>query len=271
MATRLKDLTVTKVDFVDRGANPKASILITKRDKPSIVLENQDTEGLFKSFMGKFMSLFKDYFEKENHLKKSQNGGNKDMKFDVEKMTSEDAEIFKSLREKYEIDEPAPMPATKKADEGNEGEGEEGEEGRSGKDNGNKPAPQAKSADPEITELKKRLEYFENKELLDVAKKYEVLGKKPEEFVETLKSYKAAGDSVYNSVIAALDAAVDAIEKSQMFTEIGKKGNGDNGSGTTSKVQKFAQDIMKSDPSLNMYQAIDKAYQMHPELQDEEE
>lgn len=269
MAKRLKDLTVTKVDFVDRGANPKASILITKRDKTPTVLENQDTEGLFKSFIGKFMSLFKDYSEKENHIEKSQNGGNKEMKFDVSKMTSEDAEIFKSLREKYEIEEPIPTPTTKKDNKGSDGG--EGKDDKSTKTKDGEPTPQAKSADPDIAELKKRLEYFENKELLDVAKKYEVLGKKPEEFVETLKSYKAAGDTVYNSVIADLDAAVDAVEKSQMFTEIGKKGNGGDGSGSTSKVQKFAQDIMKSDPSLNMYQAIDKVYQMHPELQDEEE
>lgn len=279
MAKRLKDLTVTKVDFVDRGANPKAHIMITKRNNKPASAEpennNQNIEGLFKSFCDKIVSFFKeDYSIKESSLVKSHNinGGNKEMKFDVEKMTDEDAKVFKSLREKYEIEEPAPMPAAKKANEGSNGESE-GEDGRSGKNNGNepKPMPQAKSADPEITELKKRLEYFENKELLDVAKKYEILGKKPEAFVETLKNYKAAGDTVYDSVIADLDTAVAAVEKSQMFTEIGKKGNGGVSSGATSKVQKHAQEIMKSNPSLNMYQAIDKAYQMHPELINEEE
>ncbi len=269
MAKKLRDLTVTKVDFVDRGANPKAHIMITKRNSDQGNAESENNnhciERLFKSFGDGIMSLFKEgYTIAKTPLAETQNinGGNEEMKFDVAKMTSEDAEIFKSLREKYEVKEPTPTPTAKKDD----GEGSGGS-----KTEGHKLEPQAKSIDPEITKLKKRLEYFENKELLDVAKKYEVLGKKPEEFVETLKSYKAAGDSVYNSIIADLDAAVAAVEKSQMFTEIGKKGNGGESSGATSKVQKHAQEVMKSDPNLNMYQAIDKVYQMHPELIDEEE
>ena len=30
MATKLKDLKITKVDFVDTGANPKANVLLYK-------------------------------------------------------------------------------------------------------------------------------------------------------------------------------------------------------------------------------------------------
>ena len=30
MATKLKDLKITKVDFVDTGANPKANVLLKK-------------------------------------------------------------------------------------------------------------------------------------------------------------------------------------------------------------------------------------------------
>ena len=32
MATKLKDLKITKVDFVDKGANPKANIMLYKNE-----------------------------------------------------------------------------------------------------------------------------------------------------------------------------------------------------------------------------------------------
>lgn len=264
MAKRLKDLTVTKVDFVDKGANPKAHILVTKRDNSQTSAENinVDTDGIVKGIASKLTSLLKGYFSQGDTLLQKNNGGNEEMKFDVSKMTAEEAKVFKSLEEKYGIKEQT----EKKADEDVDSEDENDEEEKKGK--GSKTSHQAKSADAEITALRKRLEYFENKELLEVAKRYEVLGKKPEEFAETLKSYKAAGGTVYDDVITALDEAVAAVNKSQMFSEIGKKGS--DSSGATSKIQKFAQEIMKSDPNVNMYQAIDKAYQLHPELINEE-
>lgn len=53
----------------------------------------------------------------------------------------------------------------------------------------------------EIAELRKFRQDAENRELLAVAKKYELLGKKPEELVPVLKSLKAAGGTAYNDKI----------------------------------------------------------------------
>lgn len=57
MATKLKDLKVTKVDFVDAGANPKASVMLYKNKdgKPGAEQEGQSHEepkheGVLKRF-----------------------------------------------------------------------------------------------------------------------------------------------------------------------------------------------------------------------------
>lgn len=77
-------------------------------------------------------------------------------------------------------------------------------------------------------ELRKAREFRENVEtqqLTEVAKKYALLGKKPEELVPVLKSLKAAGGSAYDDMIGLLDSNLAAVEKSGVFSEIGKRGS----------------------------------------------
>ena len=53
MATKLKNLDVTKVDFVDAGANQRADIKLTKRKEPEgAETPPEPAEGLFKRFLG---------------------------------------------------------------------------------------------------------------------------------------------------------------------------------------------------------------------------
>ena len=123
----------------------------------------------------------------------------------------------------------------------------------------------------EIAELRKFRQDAENRELLTVAKKYELLGKKPEELVPVLKSLKAAGGTAYNDMIGVLDANLEAVQKSGAFSEIGKRG-GDHSHTTTgaddawSQIEKKAEEIRKSAPTMGYYEAIDKACQQNPEL-----
>lgn len=123
----------------------------------------------------------------------------------------------------------------------------------------------------EIAELRKFRQDAENRELLTVAKKYELLGKKPEELVPVLKSLKAAGGTAYNDMIGVLDANLEAVQKSGAFSEIGKRG-GDHSHATTgaddawSQIEKRAEEIRKSAPTMDYYEAIDQACQQNPEL-----
>lgn len=114
----------------------------------------------------------------------------------------------------------------------------------------------------ELEHLRKAVNAQEDRELAAVAKKYEVIGKKPEELVPVLKSLK--GTSAYDEMISVMDAAVDAVEKSALFTEIGKTGHGTGDA--MKQANEKAAEIMKADPDLSHAQALDRAFQQNPEL-----
>lgn len=119
----------------------------------------------------------------------------------------------------------------------------------------------------EIEELKKFREAAEEKELQAVAKKYEIIGKKPDELVPVLKELKAAGGSAYNDMVAMLDQTVDAIEKSGLFVEIGKTGGSSSGSsGAWARAEAQAVELMKSKTGITMQQALDAVFVSDPGL-----
>lgn len=114
----------------------------------------------------------------------------------------------------------------------------------------------------ELERLRKAVDAQEDRELEAVAKKYEAIGKKPEELVPVLKSLK--GTPAYDEMISVMDAAVDAVEKSALFTEIGKTGHGTGDA--MKQADEKAAEIMKADPKLTHAQALDKVFEMNPEL-----
>lgn len=114
----------------------------------------------------------------------------------------------------------------------------------------------------ELEHLRKAVNAQEDRELETVAKKYEVIGKKPEELIPVLKSLK--GTSAYDEMISVMDAAVDAVEKSALFTEIGKTGHGTGDA--MKQANEKAAEIMKADPNLSHAQALDRVFQQNPEL-----
>ena len=203
------------------------------------------------------------------------------MKFDVSKMTSAELAVFEELKKRYGVE-----------DEG--GEAPESTE-PVGKAAGAEaptpqPAPAAQVTAPaaeggediykglhptvkaELEALKKRLADADHKEMLSVAKKYEIIGKKPEELAKTLEGLKAAGGTAYDDMISTLDAAVDMVNNSGVFGEIGKRGvNPVSGADTIAKVNTFAKELMKAEPELSHAEAVDKAWALHPELVDEYE
>lgn len=119
----------------------------------------------------------------------------------------------------------------------------------------------------ELQRLQKRADEADEKELAEIAKKYEIIGKKPEELVPVLKSLKSAGGSAYTDMIGILDASVEAVSKSSMFTEIGKSGGyGGSEPDAWSKIEKKADEIQVANPDMNRQMAIDKACQQNPQL-----
>lgn len=110
----------------------------------------------------------------------------------------------------------------------------------------------------ELEELKKFREAVEDKELTEAAGKYAVIGKKAEELAPLFKSLKAAGGSAYDDMIAVLDQAVDTVEKSGVFSEIGKSGHGGAEGGAWAEAEAKAVELMKSKAGLSKAQALDE-------------
>lgn len=109
------------------------------------------------------------------------------------------------------------------------------------------------------------IEEQQKKEQVDLAKKYDILGQKPEELGAQLYELKKSNPDMYNTCISMLDSQVALIEKSPMFAEIGKSGNalGEyNGlSGAEAKADAKAKEIMKADPGKSYTEAIAKAWE----------
>ncbi len=121
------------------------------------------------------------------------------------------------------------------------------------------PAPELQAALDELANLKKS---FEMKEMTDVAKKYAALGKNEEELAKTLYDMKKSNEANYNAYIAILDESLDIVNKSGLFTEVGKSAGGQSTSGgAVAKVEAKAREIQKSDPNTTWDAAIAKAWQ----------
>lgn len=211
---------------------------------------------------------------KKKDQNKNQNDakGAEEMKIDKSKLTPAELAFLQSIEKRYGEEEgaagaegvtppvqnPEGTPATEVGKSNTPAQGTDG-----GEDiyKGMHPAVRA-----ELENLKKFREATEERELEDVAKKYEIIGKKKEELVPVLKSLKAAGGTAYTDMIAVLDGAVAAVEKSGAFTEIGKSG----GAGTTDgaawlKAETQAAEVMKS-KNVTKAQALDEVFQNDPEL-----
>ena len=128
-----------------------------------------------------------------------------------------------------------------------------------------------KSADPQLTAALERLETLEKSlamnEFTEIAKKYAPLGEKEEELAQTLYDMKKSNEANYEAYIAVLDKSLGLVEKSGIFTEIGKSGAAYGASGgTIGKVEAIASEIQKSDPAMSREAAIAKAWETNPEL-----
>lgn len=202
---------------------------------------------------------------------KTAKGAQEDMKIDKSKLTPEELAALEAIEKKAGIqDDPAPegnpSPTAKPTATPTQKFAEPSAPAAPATDDGEDiykglhPAVKA-----ELERLRKQADAVEERELQDVAKKYEIIGKKADELVPTLKSLKAAGGDAYDQMIAVLDASVAAVEKSGLFSEFGKRGASGE-SDAWAAIEKHAETIQKSAPTMSWAQAVDKACEQHPEL-----
>lgn len=218
--------------------------------------------------------------------------GEQEMKIDKSKLTPAEAAFLDSIEKRYGTEEVAPTSTEtggiEKADskgKGNKGKEEE-EEVKDGKPAVKKSAtgiPEIPGAEDdiykglhpavkaELESLKKFRENAEDRELHEVAKRYAIIGKKEEELVPLFKSLRAAGGTAYDDMIAVMDQAVDTVEKSGAFSEIGKSGHVTGSNSAEAKVDTIAKGYIEKDPSLSYTDAIAKAWENNPELMEQYE
>lgn len=128
-----------------------------------------------------------------------------------------------------------------------------------------------KSADPALAAALERMEKLEKslamQEFTEIAKKYAPLGENEEELAQTLYEMKKSNESNYDAYINILDKSLNLVEKSGIFTEIGKSGAAyAAANGTVGKVESIANEIRKSNPEMSYEAAIAKAWETNPEL-----
>ena len=124
----------------------------------------------------------------------------------------------------------------------------------------------------ELEALKKFKDAAEDRELNQIAEKYAIIGKKKEELVPLFKSLRSAGGTAYDDMIAVLDQAVDVVEKSGAFKEVGKSGHGASAvNAAEQKIDTIAKGYMEKDATLDYTTAVAKAWENNPELMDEYE
>lgn len=189
-------------------------------------------------------------------------GGNEEMKFDdidTSKLTPEEVQQLESLAKKAGTKESEPTPPP----QGNEPAlGEPVEKGKLEGAEFELPPEMAK----EFEELKKFRADAEDRELTAIAKKYEILGQKPEELVPLLKSLKAAGGNAYDTMIASLDSSYEAVQKSAAFEEVGKSGHGSADGSAWAEAETKAVELMKSKSNMTKAQALDAVLASDPAL-----
>lgn len=190
----------------------------------------------------------------EDGSKKSVEKGAIDMIFDTAKMTADELATYNDLAKRFGTEEPvtAPEPAP--------------DAGEDDVYKGLHPTVKA-----ELESLRKFRAEQEDRQYLETAQKYALLGRKPEELAGVLKSLKSASGSAYDDMIGLLDSSLSIVEKSGAFDEIGKRGSADTGEDAWGKIEGYAHEIAKSKPEMSWAQAVDAACEAHPELVDEYE
>ena len=227
--------------------------------------------------------------------KASKKGEPEDMiKIDKSKMTPEERAAYEELVKKYAVGDPDESKAeptvakakTSKADpEGDDVEEDDIDDEETAPKK-KTPAKKSVSADAEsdiykglnptvkaeLEDLKKFRAEMEMQQLVTVAKKYEVIGKKPEELAKSLKVMKDAGGTAYADMIATLDEMVAMQEASGIMGEIGKSGHGNpaqmGGSDAVAKATSIAKGYLEKDPSMGFPAALAKAWEDNPDLMD---
>ena len=246
MATKLKNLKITSVDLVEQGANPDAHIKLYKsKDGQGEKVSEKNT--LLDRLMQRLAAMVADYLkEKENAddkakqeegaetqtaEKEQRQDTEEPISLDTAKLTAREKRFLAELAEKY----------------------------------GQKPkeTAQVAKAKAELIQVEKQLQRAKT---MAIAKEYAILGKSADNLCDTLLELAERTPHGYRAFLDALDEEKLLIEKSGVFSEIGKRGEKDSGAGGWGKIMAAADRLQKENPTLTRAGAIQKACEDYPQL-----
>jgi len=297
----LRDLKITSVDLVPKGANPEAHIKLFKSDtgEQTPDAETADMNPLRKALSGLVDSIAGVFgaagsvgkpIHTEIVNKKEESSMQDDLmtvakekmmqddfavlKGVLQKIGSEDLTALYTLMQKYNLtgqeqggaakgDKPSEQTGGQESGGVTKGQ-ESGAEGTGELHPDVKKALEANAAlSAKVEELRKSLEL---QGLTAMAKKFEVLGKVPEELAVKLYELKKAGGTAYDDYVALLEEQATLLEKSGVFGELGRNTSGTAFGLLGGELYTKAAEVAKADSKLNSVEALIKAYESSPEL-----
>lgn len=285
MQESLDEFYTVVQESISKWSSGKAASIVRKNEEVSEVdLENMKSAvaRLSKTIekASKDDELEEESEEAELDDNENPKGDEEEMKIDKSKLTDAERAFLESIEKRYGTDnetvlgngstKTVPVPEEPKVTKSVTHPAEEPAAPTEEADNiykGLHPVVKA-----ELEGLKKFREDAEARELTEIAKKYAIIGKKENELVPLFKSLRAAGGTAYDDMIAVLDQAAAAVEKSGVFSEIGKSGHGSGTVGAVeAKIETIAKGYMEKNSSLDYASAVAKAWEDNPQLVDEYE
>lgn len=272
MSESLKEFSDTAETAVKSWITGKPVGIVMKETDAAVTKSRVDALVATRDRLSEIISKSAEESTGEKHVTNDTKGEDDDMKFDKSRMTPAERAFLEQIEKNYgseEAQESQPAnaaPATGTNPEGvtkSTKQPETAQEPQEADDIYKGMTPAAKA---ELEALKKFREEAEDRELHAVAKSYEIIGKKDEELFPILKSLKASSQAAYDNMISALDSAKAAVEKSGVFAEIGKSGNGTMNSDPWAEAESKAVELMKNRSGINKNQALEAVFDSDPDL-----
>lgn len=259
MATKLKNLVITKVALVDEGSCSAAHIKLYKRK------EGGDSNMKFEDIMKALTAEQQEVVKAE--IEKAKCAGKEESKAELEKAT----EDLKAANEAKEAAETGKAEAETELAKMKEANNKTEEDILKNVDPAvrailEKSRAQAAAAEAAV---KKMRDEQETAEAINKAKELSNLGAKEDELATVLKSLKATDSKLFDTVFGIMKSANAVIEKGAAFSELGSNHEGEDNvkkaADAWNKIEKAAAEIAKN-RNITKEAAVSVVIDEQPEL-----
>lgn len=255
MATKLKNLKITSVDLVEQGANPEAHIKLYK-SKDGDDRKADGKNSLLERLAQKLAAVCSEFLGEKELTEPKEEAAPKGGVDTPEPTEDKKSEAAKAEEDVISLDCSKLSVKEKKF---------LWELARRYSGAGKEPSPTAQvaKAKAELALVEKELQRAKT---MAIAKEYMLLGKSADNLCDTLLNLQAASPQGYQAYLDCLEEQKMLIEKTGIFNEVGKQGQGVSGGDGWGKIIQAADRLQKEEPGLSRASAIQKACEQYPQL-----